>query len=146
MPEKTFTLQEREILRLSPHITTVTKTRIMFTPEFKRVAYTLLMRGRKMRDILQEYSINPDILGEARIMGIAQRIRAMGKREEGFTDLRIKNTHQPAKETPEQTLAARVTQLEHELAYTKQEVEFLKKVHMADLEARMSWKSKHRQK
>ena len=124
MAEKSCTLQEREILRLSPHVTTVTKTIIMFTPEFKRVAYTLLMRGRKMRDILREYSINPDILGETRIMGIAQRIRAMGKREEGFTDLRIKNTHQPPKESPEEALEDRVTQLEHELAYTRQEVEF----------------------
>ena len=51
-----------------------------------------------------------------------------------------------AKETKEQTLTARIKQLEHELAYTRQEVEFLKKIHTADLEARKLWESKQRQK
>ena len=65
---------------------------------------------------------------------------------EGFADLRTGNQHKPAKETTEHTLGARVEQLEHELAYTRQEVEFLKKIHVADLEARKLWESKQRQK
>ena len=56
------------------------------------------------------------------------------------------NQRKRAKPTKEQTLAARVKDLEHELAYTRQEVEFLKKIHLADLEARKSWESKHRRK
>lgn len=146
MAEKAFTKMEIELLRMNPNIANITPTRLMFTVEFKRAAYSMLVDGVSMRDILKQHDIDPNILGSTRIMGIAQRLRAMGTREEGFKDLRIKNTHQPAKETTEQTLAARVSQLEHELAYTRQEVEFLKKIHMADLEARMSWESKHRQK
>ena len=38
-----------------------------------------------------------------------------------------------------------IKQLEHELAYTRQEVEFLKKLRMADMEAQKEWESKHRQ-
>ena len=37
-------------------------------------------------------------------------------------------------------------QLEHELTYTRQEVEFLKKTQMADMETRRQWESKHRSK
>jgi len=146
MAEKPFTQTEIELLRLNPNIANITPTRLMFTPEFKRIAYSQLKNGVSMRDILKQHNIEPAILGSARIMGIAQRLRAMGERDEGFKDLRIKNTHQPAKGTAEQTLAARITQLEHELAYTKQEVEFLKKIHMADLEARLLWESKHPRK
>ena len=64
----------------------------------------------------------------------------------GNQDYRKCNSRKPAKQTREQTLAARVEQLEHELAYTRQEVEFLKKIRMADLEAQRQWESKHRQK
>ena len=36
--------------------------------------------------------------------------------------------------------------LENELAYTQQEVEFLKKLQAANMEAQRQWESKHRQK
>jgi hypothetical protein len=52
-------------------------------------------------------------------------------------------------QTPEErnlTAEKRIRQLEAELAYTRQEVEFLKKVQVADMEARKAWESKHRQK
>ena len=43
-------------------------------------------------------------------------------------------------------METRIKQLEHELAYTRQEVEFLKKLQMADMEARRQWESKHQPK
>ena len=99
-----------------------------------------------MRTIFEEHGIDPEILGDRRIWGFAYKLRANADREEGYADLRKNNSRKPAKESREQTLAVRVEQLEHELAYTRQEVEFLKKIHTADLEARKLWESKHRQK
>ena len=43
-------------------------------------------------------------------------------------------------------ISARDILLEHELAYTRQEVEFLKKLQLADMEARKQWKSRHQPK
>ena len=100
----------------------------------------------QIREIFETHGIDPEILGNARMWGFAQKLRANADREEGFEDRRKLNSRKPAKQTREQTLAARVEQLEHELAYTRQEVEFLKKIHMADLEARKQWESKQRQK
>ena len=99
-----------------------------------------------MRSIFEEHGIDPEILGDKRIWSFAHKLRANADRNQGFADLRMNNSRKPAKETREQTLAARVEQLEHELAYTRQEVEFLKKIHTADLEARKSWESRLRQK
>ena len=54
--------------------------------------------------------------------------------------------HEEAKKSGERTLTQRVEELEHELAYAQQEVEFLKKIHTADLEARKQWEYKQRRK
>ena len=43
-------------------------------------------------------------------------------------------------------MTERIEQLEHELAYTRQEVEFLKKLQAANMEAQKKWESRHRQK
>ncbi len=146
MAQKPLNAEEISELSSSPYVASIISGRITFTPEFKRVAYDLLVKGTPIREIFEKHGIDPEILGNARMWGFAQKLRANADREEGFEDRRKLNSRKPAKQTREQTLAARVEQLEHELAYTRQEVEFLKKIHMADLEARKQWESKQRQK
>ena len=146
MARKPFTAEELAELRSSPYVSNITLTKVNFTEEFKSIAYGQLLAGLTMREIFEQHGINPDILGPARIRGFAFHLRHNADRDEGFVDLREKNRRRPPKETAEQTLKAKVERLEHELAYTRQEVEFLKKIHLADLEARKQWESKQRQK
>lgn len=146
MPKKPLNAQEVAELRSSPFVAKVISNRISFTAEFKRIAYDEITSGKCMRAVFEEYGIDPEILGSARVWGFADKLRANADREGGFEDLRKHNMRKNAKGTYEQTLAARVEQLEHELAYTRQEVEFLKKIRMADLEAQKQWESKQRQK
>lgn len=146
MSRKPLNAEEIAELRNSPFVASIISGRINFTPEFKRMAYEQIIAGKCMRDVFEEHGIDPDILGSPRIWGFTQKLRANADRDAGFADLREQNSRKPAKETKEQTLAARVKQLEHELAYTRQEVEFLKKIHTADLEARKLWESKQHQK
>ena len=146
MAKKPLNAEELAELRESPFVSRIISGRISFTPEFKRMAYGQLISGKSMREIFEENGIDPDILGPSRIWSIAEKLRKNADREEGFEDLRGHNSRKPAKETREQELSARVEQLEHELAYTRQEVEFLKKIHIADLEARKQWESRHRPK
>lgn len=143
---KKLTSEERDILRKSPHVSQIIGERISFTPEFKRMAYREMLDGKTLRTILFEHGINPDMLGDSRIWGIAEKLRKNADREEGFADRRKQNQRRPAKETKEQSLESKIEQLEHELAYTRQEVEFLKKIRMADLEAQKAWESKQRRK
>ena len=146
MAKKPLNAEEIAELRTSPYVASIISGRVNFTPEFKHIAYDQLADGKPLRTILEEHGIDPDILGISRICGIAYHLRQNADRIEGFADLRAQNGHKPVKENREQTLAERVEQLEHELAYTRQEVEFLKKIHTADLEARKLWESKQRQK
>lgn len=133
-------------LRENPWIDSVNGQHISYSEDFKKEAYRELMDGKPMRTIFFEHGINPDVVGDGRMYVLTCRLRKRADSEDGFKDLRANNQRKPVKLSKEQTLAARVSDLEHELAYTRQEVEFLKKIHLADLEARRLWESKQRQK
>lgn len=143
---KDLTPEEIKELRENPWIDSVKGQHISYSEDFKKEAYRELMDGKSMHTIFFEHGINPDVVGDGRIYVLTCRLRQRADNEDGFKDLRANNQRKPAKPSKEQTLAARVSELEHELAYTRQEVEFLKKIHLADLEARRLWESKQRQK
>ena len=146
MAQKQFTKEEMATLKQSPYVASVSTTRVKFTPEFKRMAYQEITNGKTVRTVLKESGIDPDILGDSRVWALAQNLRKDAEREEGFEDLRYKNSRSSKPEAKAPTMEERIAQLEHELAYTRQEVEFLKKIQAADLEARKSWESRQRRK
>ncbi len=145
MARRMITKEEIEELKRSPYIESASPQMVKFTVDFKRMAYQELSEGKTLREVLKESGIRPEILGDSRIWSIAEKLRKQGKRKEGFEDQGRKE-RQRGQKTKEQTMAERIEQLEHELAYTRQEVEFLKKIQAADMEARKSWESRQRRK
>lgn len=144
MSNKLFTPEEIAALRESPYVESVSKKCVAFTPEFKRLVYKELLAGNRIDAVLEAHGIDTGALGKNRLRGMQEKLFKAAGREEGFTNLK-KQPKQKASEK-EITTENRIRRLETELAYTKQEVEFLKKVQAADMEARKAWESKHRQK
>ena len=144
MSNRLFSDEEVEMLRMNPCVKNVTSRYVEFTPEFKQKIYDELIGGARIRDILLRHGIDPNVLGEARIRGLQQKIEKQAGRPEGFQNL--KRSGQKPATSREKTLEKQVRELQHQLAYTQQEVEFLKKIRMADLEAQKQWESKRRQK
>ena len=145
MSNKLLSEEEVTALRASPHVESATSRAVTFTPEFKKTVYRELLGGKNIRDIFEDHGIDTGALGQVRLNGFLARLRQESDRAEGFANLR----HQRRRKTEEersQSAERRIRQLEAELAYTRQEVEFLKKVQAADMEARKAWESKHRQK
>lgn len=140
-----FTKEQVESLRENRYVKSVSASTIRFTEEFKRYFYQQSTSGAVSRQIFLACGIDPDILGESRIEGFRYTLHKQAKREEGFTDKRQNNCRRETK-PGEETMETRIRQLEHELAYTRQEVEFLKKLQMADMEVRRQWESKHQPK
>lgn len=145
MSIKLFTPEEIAEFRKSPYVASVTERKIEFTPEFKKKCYEEYLKGRTMKDILEEHGINTAAMGRARYGGMIVKLRKQADRTEGFTNLRLEKPEKP-QETAEMKLERRVRQLEHQLAYAQQEVEFLKKLQQANLEAQKQWESRQRRK
>ena len=146
MARKILTKEDIDELKRSPYVESASPQQVKFTIEFKRMAYQELTEGKTLREVLAESGIRPEILGDARIWSTARKLRNQSEREGGFEDQREKNNRKPKKMTEEQSMTERIEQLEHELAYTRQEVEFLKKLQAANMEAQKKWESRHRQK
>ena len=148
MNKKTHTnpLSGHEVrqLRENPYVASVSTKTVRFTEEFKKLAYDNKGKGVSVTETLHRCGIDPEILGESRISGFSYQLNRKAKTENGFADGRRENYRRPPK-TGEETVEQRVKQLENELAYTRQEVEFLKKLQAANMEAQKQWESKHRQ-
>ena len=149
MSKKTHTnpLSKREIeeLRKNPYIASVTANTVRFTETFKKLAYEKKCQGAPVSETMRQCGIDPEILGSSRVEGFSYTLNKKAKQENGFSDGRRENYRRPPK-TGEETVEQRLRQLENDLAYTRQEVEFLKKLQAANMEAQKQWESSHRQK
>ena len=149
MSKKTHTnpLSKREVeaLRRNPNVAAVSATTVKFTEEFKRLAYEGKRNGISVSETMRRNGIDPEVLGSSRVEGFTYLLNKKATQGSGFADRRSENYRRPPK-TGEETVDQRIRQLENELAYTRQEVEFLKKLQAANMEAQKQWESKHRQK
>ena len=114
---------EVEELRKNPYVASVTASTVRFTEQFKELAYDNKVKGIPVEKTMQEVGIDPEVLGESRVYGFKYQLNKRAKEENNLSDHRSENYRRPAK-TGEETLEQRIRQLENELAYTRQEVEF----------------------
>lgn len=135
MSKTRFTKEQVERLGLSSYVASVSNTTIRFTAEFKKRFLEERKSGREVREIFRECGIDPEILGEKRISGFCYQVNKKAKQNDDFSDKRAGN-HRKKTEGEAGTIEQRINRLENELAYTRQEVEFLKKLRAADMEAR----------
>lgn len=124
---KKYTQKQIRELRSNPYTLQIDDKRIFFTIEFKKTFWTKYQAGMGPRTILKELGYNLEHFGQKQIDSIVQRIKKEaidGEFTEGYTRkkrMKIKKTNTEA--TPEN-----LKQMQNELLYLKQEVDFLKKV------------------
>ena len=120
-----FTDEQIELLRNNPYTYNVTPNTLYLTKTFKELFYKEYQNGKLPRQILEEHGYPQSILGDNRIWGIASVIKREAKRPEGFSEGTL-----PKKETQltESSPETAIKQLQHEVEYLRQEVEFLKKI------------------
>ena len=125
---KEYTNKEIKKLKETPYTWDVTKNKLYFTAEFKKEFWTKYQAGVAPRKIVEELGYDSKMLGQGKIDNLVQRIKKQALSGKGFTEgenhekrLRIKSTEDF---TPES-----FAQMQHEILYLKQEVEFLKKIY-----------------
>lgn len=124
MARKKFTEEEMVQLRTSPYVLEVSPSIVHFSAEFKAKFWSGAEAGKAPSDIVTQLGIDPDVLGATRVCGLVTMIRNEVRAGKGFRDLRTYEAHQEVYASPE----AKIKQLEQQLAYKDQELEFLKKI------------------
>jgi len=136
-----LSLEQIEELRNNPYVASVTARQVSFTIEFKQRFYDEYTQGKTPKNILSGMGINPETLGESRVVSVRMHVMEQAKSGYGFTDRKAQwrpgMVRGRAKTTED-----KIARLEHELAYTRQELEFVKKIILADREAQREWESK----
>ena len=149
MARKPLSNEEIAELLRNPFVDRITPSgSILYTPEFKRMAYESMMNGIPMRRFFEEHGFSAAVLGETRIYSFTRNLRTRTRDEDDFTDHRSSNGRGKgrSRSLQEMTLEEQVEQLRHELAYARQELEFLKKIQEAEREAEKAWKARHRRR
>ena len=124
---KEYTKKELKKLNDNPYTLKATKNKISHTAEFKKIFWTKYQAGETPRKILTDLGYDVNMFRQKRIDSLVQRIKKQALSGKGFTEgsNRTKRIKMVSNEdfTPES-----FTQMQHEVLYLKQEVEFLKKI------------------
>ena len=111
---KEYTPKQIKELKANPYTLNVTKNKLYFTAKFKEDFWISYQAGNAPRKILLDFGYNLEYFGQKQIDDIVQRI--------------------PMKATNEEDLSSpqSIERMQNELLYLRQEVEFLKKIIIAD--------------
>lgn len=130
---KKYTQKQIKELKANPYTLQVDEKRIFFTIEFKKTFWIKYQAGMSPRAIFKELNYNLDYFGQKQIDSIVQRIKKealTGEFTEGYQRSKRMKIKELEVLNSEQTLQ----QMQHEMLYLRQEVEFLKKVLMKEKE------------
>ena len=126
---KSFSDEEILELKSNKYTHTVSTATISFTAEFKEKFWAMYKTGYKPKQIFRQLGYNPDILGQNRIGGIRAHIREQALSAEGFHEGRRELIFKrPIEEYAEMPPSRAIIKIMNELAYLRQEVEFIKKL------------------
>jgi len=141
-----LTRRQIEELRNSPCVQSVSPKQVCFTAAFKEHVYNEYLSGKSYPEILYEAGIDPEMLGTGRIRSLKTQVIKDARKGGDFTE--ASNRHRRAEGTRPDAHSTdeKIARLEHELAYTKQELEYLKKIYLADREAQRVCDMKLRRK
>ena len=141
MGKNYFTDEQLDALLKNPYVKTASAKAITYTEEFREYFVVEYNSGKMPCEILRNAGFDVNALGRARIDTLSRRFKAMGKREEGFSDMR-KESGRPS--TKDLTSDEQIARLQHQVKYLKQENEFLKKINF--INRKSQWTNKQNQK
>ena len=124
---KKYTQKQIKELKQNPYTFQVDDKRIFFTVEFKKIFWRKYQAGMSPRTIFKELDYNLDYFGQKQIDSIVQRIKKEAMAGE-FTEGYSRNNRMKIKKLDEDISPQNIKQIQNELLYLRQEVDFLKKV------------------
>lgn len=123
-----YTKKQQKELEKNPYTYKVTENRLFFTKEFKKVFWIKYNAGMSPRAILKELGYDLSYFTQGQIDNIVQHLRKKSIAGEEFSEGYAKEKRPNIKLPPPDTSPETIQQMQNEITYLKQEIEFLKKV------------------
>lgn len=129
---KEYTPKQVKQLKTNPYTLNVTKNKLYFTKEFKADFWVSYQAGNAPRKILQDFGYDVSMFGQKQIDSMVQSIKKQALSGEGFREGEHRENRAKLKDPALEKNPKSMEQMQHELLYLRQEVEFLKKIIKAD--------------
>lgn len=130
---KEYSAKEMKELKANPYTLKITQHQLSHTIKFKEDFWTRYQAGDSPRKIIMDLGYNPDMFGQKRIDSLVQHIKKEALSGAGFTEGPNRTKRLPVKRVEADISSPQsLEQMQHELLYLRQEVEFLKKIIKAD--------------
>lgn len=131
---KEYTPKQIRELEKNPYVYKVTKHKLYYTAKFKEDFWISYQAGNAPRKILSDFGFDIEIFGQKQIDSLVQHIKKQALSGNGFSEGENRTKRVPIKETNEEELSSpqSIERMQNELLYLRQEVEFLKKIIIAD--------------
>ena len=131
---KEYTLKQIKVLQANPYTFKVTTKKLYFTAQFKEDFWVSYQAGNAPRKIMQDLGYDLSMFTQKQIDNYVQRIKKEALSGNGFKEGENRQRRVPMKEPSEEELSSpqSIERMQNELLYLRQEVEFLKKIIIAD--------------
>ncbi len=131
---KEYTEKQIKELKKNPYVLKVSKHRLYYTAKFKEEFWISYQAGNSPRKILSDFGFDLSIFGQKQIDSLVQHIKKQALSGNGFSEGENRQRRSPMKATNETELSSpqSIERMQNELLYLRQEVEFLKKIIIAD--------------
>ncbi len=131
---KTYTNKQIKELEKNRYVYRVTKHKLYYTAKFKEEFWISYQAGNSPRNILSDFGFDLTIFGQKQIDSLVQRIKKEALSGDGFSEgeNRQRRTSKRSMNKEELPSPSVIKSMQHELLYLQQEVEFLKKIIIAD--------------
>ena len=131
---RSFTREQIKKLKKNPYTFKVTEYKLYFTAKFKGNFWISYQAGNAPRKIMQDLGYDLSMFTQKQIDNYVQRIKREALSGNGFHEGENRQRRIPVKSTNEQDLSSpqSIERMQNELLYLRQEVEFLKKIIIAD--------------
>jgi hypothetical protein len=125
-----FTPEQMELLAANPFTHKINVHRISYTLEFKNLFLARYESGEAVKAIFSSLGYDTAVLGENRIYGFAKRLVDQAEAGEMPTEERSKSKLEKPVNVDYNTMPAQqsVSAMQREIAYLRQQIEFLKKI------------------
>jgi hypothetical protein len=131
---KEYTDAQRKELQKNPYVLKVSKYKLYYTAKFKEDFWVSYQAGNSPRKILSDFGFDLSIFKQKQIDSLVQHIKKQALSGNGFTEGENRQRRMSIKATDEAELSSpqSITRMQSELQYLRQEVDFLKKIIIAD--------------